>query len=99
MPVAPRISEQPELCAEQKRQHEQIQRAAQRGAPARQGPHAVAVATVSATGVRWPLHHEVLGVGTSRGISNEAAAAGAEVGVEVDDGLVLVLIPDSEDVR
>ena len=56
-------------------------------------------ATVSATGVRWPLHHEVLGVGTSRGISNEAAAAGAEVGVEVDDGLVLVLIPDSEDVR
>ena len=59
-----------------------------------QGP-----AALSVSGVRWPLRHEVLVAGTSRGISNEADAAGAAVEIEVDDGVVMVLIPDSEDVR
>ena len=52
-------------------------------------------ATVAATGVKWPLGHELLAAGTSRGISNEAL--GGEVEIEVDDGLVMVLVPDAEE--
>lgn len=49
-------------------------------------------ARVHVTGVRWPLHGEVLEVGSSRGVSNEWAADDAVVTVE--DGCVAVVVPE-----
>jgi thiamine pyrophosphokinase len=45
-------------------------------------------ATVTATGVRWPLDNELLAAGGTRGISNVATAA--EVVITVHNGAVLV---------
>jgi thiamine pyrophosphokinase len=52
-------------------------------------------ATVTETGVRWPLHAEELPLGSSRGMSNEAV--GDRVEVHVSDGVVLVVVPEAGD--
>jgi len=51
-------------------------------------------ATVTASGVRWPLHRATLDAGTTRGVSN--VAAGGPVRVTVHDGTLLCLAPDPE---
>ncbi|MBI5156827.1 MAG: thiamine diphosphokinase [Acidimicrobiia bacterium] len=43
---------------------------------------------VSTTGLRWPLHAEPLGFGSSRGVSNQMIAA--EATVEIHSGVALV---------
>ncbi len=48
-------------------------------------------ATVSITGVRWPLDHHLLEPGTTHGISNETT--GDPFRVVVDDGVVLCISP------
>ena len=48
-------------------------------------------ATVSVTGVRWPLDHDVLDAGSTRGISNRAT--GEPFGLTVHDGTVLCIAP------
>jgi thiamine pyrophosphokinase len=50
---------------------------------------------VTARGVRWELHAEVLPAGTSRGVSN--VAAGDRVEIEVADGTVLVVVPSEQE--
>lgn len=50
-------------------------------------------ATVSITGVRWPLDHAVLAAGSTRGVSNEAA--GGPVQLSVHAGTVLCITPRS----
>jgi thiamine pyrophosphokinase len=50
-------------------------------------------ATVTTTGLRYPLHAETLLPGSSRGVSNEIAAAGAAV--QVDAGVLLTVRPDA----
>ncbi|UDY36127.1 thiamine diphosphokinase [Dermatobacter hominis] len=50
---------------------------------------------VTARGVRWELHAEVLPAGTSRGVSNVAARD--VVGIEVADGTVLVVVPSDRE--
>ena len=50
---------------------------------------------VTARGVRWELHGEVLAAGTSRGVSNVAARA--VVDIEVARGTVLVVVPSAQD--
>lgn len=58
-------------------------------------------ATVSVTGARWPLDHEVLIAGSTRGVSNEAAACADAacpdaglVGVDVHAGVAYVVFPE-----
>jgi thiamine pyrophosphokinase len=50
-----------------------------------------ATATLSIEGTTWELDHETLRFGTTRGISNEAAAD--SVRIDVTDGAVLVVRP------
>ena len=52
-------------------------------------------ATVSVTGVRWPLDRSTLAPGTTRGVSNEAS--GGPVCVTVHDGAVLCITPRNEE--
>lgn len=54
-------------------------------------------ATVSVSGVRWPLERTTLAAGTTRGISNEAC--GGRVAVTVHAGTVLCITPRPEDPR
>lgn len=53
-------------------------------------------ATVSISGVRWPLDHSTLTPGTTRGVSNETItdpASGGTPTVTVHDGVVLCIVP------
>ena len=52
-------------------------------------------ATVSVTGVRWPLRRSTLDAGTTRGVSNETV--GGPVSVTVHDGAVLCITPRPEE--
>ena len=52
-------------------------------------------ATVSVTGVRWPLDRSTLAAGTTRGVSNETA--GGPVAVTVHDGTVLCITPRTQE--
>jgi len=52
-------------------------------------------ATVSVTGVRWPLDRSTLLAGTTRGVSNEAC--GGPISVTVHDGTVLCITPRPEE--
>ena len=52
-------------------------------------------ATVSVTGVRWPLDRATLAAGTTRGVSNETL--GGPVALTVHDGTVLCITPRSEE--
>jgi thiamine pyrophosphokinase len=52
-------------------------------------------ATVSITGVRWPLDRSTLSAGTTRGVSNEAV--GGPLDVRVHDGAVLCITPRTEE--
>ena len=52
---------------------------------------ALGAATVSITGVRWPLDHHRLEPGTTRGISNETT--GGPFRVDVHDGVVICISP------
>lgn len=52
-------------------------------------------ATVSVTGVCWPLDRSILDAGTTRGVSN--LTIGGEVSVTVHDGTVLCIAPDPEE--
>lgn len=54
-------------------------------------------ATVSISGVRWPLERATLPAGTTRGVSNEAC--GGPVSVTVHAGTVLCITPRPEDPR
>lgn len=54
-------------------------------------------AVVSEAGVRWPLDHHLLSLGSTHGISNEAVG-GAPVDVSVHDGIVLVVVPSAKDI-
>ncbi|MFP5321793.1 MAG: thiamine diphosphokinase [Acidimicrobiia bacterium] len=54
-------------------------------------------ATVSASGVRWPLDHAVLPAGTTRGVSN--MAIGGPLAVAVHDGTALCIAPHPEENR
>src|SRR5690606_13254009 len=47
--------------------------------------------TVSASGVRWPLDHDVLAAGCTRGISNRAT--GAPFRLAVHDGTAICIVP------
>lgn len=49
---------------------------------------------VRTSGLRWPLHGELLEPGTSRGVSNEFLDEVAHV--SVDDGCVVVVVPEEE---
>lgn len=51
-------------------------------------------ATVTTTGLRWPLTAEQLDPGSTRGISNEFEGTTATVGTE--HGVVLVVVPEEE---
>jgi thiamine pyrophosphokinase len=50
---------------------------------------------VRTTGLRYPLDEEILGVGSTRGVSNELVAVEAEVAV--DAGVLLAVQPDAID--
>ena len=52
-------------------------------------------ATVSVAGVRWPLHHEVLPSGSTRGISNRATSERFQLAVHA--GAVLCIAPNPEE--
>lgn len=52
-------------------------------------------ATVTITGVRWPLERSTLAAGTTRGVSNETA--GGPVAVTVHEGTVLCITPRTEE--
>lgn len=52
-------------------------------------------ATVSVSGVRWPLDRSTLAAGTTRGVSNETL--GDLVTVTVHDGTVLCITPRTEE--
>lgn len=52
-------------------------------------------ATVSASGVRWPLRRSTLDAGTTRGVSNETA--GGPLTVTVHHGTVLCITPRPEE--
>lgn len=52
-------------------------------------------ALVSLSGVRWPLDREVLGAGSTRGVSNECA--GGPLTLTVHDGTVLCIAPRPEE--
>lgn len=47
---------------------------------------------VTTTGLRWTLHGETLGAGSSRGVSNEFVAP--EAGITVTAGTLLAIAPD-----
>lgn len=52
---------------------------------------------VSEAGVRWPLDHHTLPLGSTQGISNEAAPAGGPVEITVHEGRALVVVPNAKD--
>lgn len=52
-------------------------------------------ATVSVTGVRWPLDRSTLPAGTTRGVSN--VATGGRVRITVHDGTALCITPRTEE--
>lgn len=54
------------------------------------GGHAAGITT---TGLRYPLHDEALGAGTTRGVSNEIT--GADATVTIGSGVALVIRPDA----
>jgi len=54
-------------------------------------------AVVSERGVRWPLDHHRLPLGSTQGISNEAAGDGVPVEIGVHEGLALVVVPAAKD--
>ncbi len=54
-------------------------------------PWSSSVTGVTTTGLRWPLDHAQLGVGSTRGISNELVANVASVSIET--GILIVVQP------
>ena len=54
-------------------------------------------ATVSVAGVRWPLDHEVLSSGSTRGISNRSTGEAFELAVHT--GAVLCIAPNPEEIH
>lgn len=55
-------------------------------------------AVVSEAGVRWPLDHHELPLGSTQGISNEAVGpSGDLVEITVHEGVALVVVPSAKD--
>lgn len=53
-------------------------------------------ATVSTSGLRWPLQRSTLEAGTTRGVSNESA--GGPLTITVHDGTVLCIAPRTQEI-